>query len=102
MSLQALPLRKPSDLTDSHLLAADGSLLGPDYPLFASAAALFPFETAVGTNGVLWLRGSTIRQTIALGRALGAVDAGECRPEDVAVFMGKMELGGEEDEDESR
>lgn len=100
MPVPWLPARAPTpDDKPPTSLRRTFSLLNPDFPLLASIATLFPFETAVGTNGVLWLRAGTVRQTIALGRAVGAVDAGECAPEDVGALVGGWDLG---DEDESR
>lgn len=71
-------------------------MLNPSYPLLGSIATLFPFETAVGTNALLWIRASTVRQTIALGRAIRLVDEGECEVGDVLDLVGKWELDEQE------
>lgn len=40
-------------------------------------AAQFPFETAIGMNGRIWVKAGSVGETIALKRVIEAVDKGE-------------------------
>jgi len=52
-------------------------LLNPSFPLLPTLASQFPFETAVGLNGRIWLKAGSVSETIALNRVLEGCDAGE-------------------------
>jgi exosome complex component RRP40 len=52
------------------------SLLSSKHPLLPTLAAKFPFETAIGVNGRIWVKADTVGRTIALGRMIEAVDSG--------------------------
>lgn len=62
-------------------------LLLPTYPLLATVAARFPFETAIGMNGQVWVKAQEVKQTIALGRAIGEVDAGRIKVESLGQWL---------------
>ncbi|KAL9939724.1 hypothetical protein V8E36_001541 [Tilletia maclaganii] len=51
-------------------LGLASSLLHPSHPLLPRLAAHFPFEFAIGHNGLLWARASQPSQLIALGQIL--------------------------------
>jgi len=67
------------------------SLLHPTYPLLPLLAARFPFETAIGVNGQVWIRAATLTQTIALGRAIKEVDEGRIGAEAVGEWVDGLE-----------
>lgn len=50
------------------------SLLAPNAPIFKAMSASFPFETAVGMNGRVWVRGGSIKDTMVAIRALQACE----------------------------
>ena len=50
------------------------SLLNPEHFLLPLLGGRFPFESAVGLNGRVWVRAMEIRQTIAMARCIEAVD----------------------------
>ncbi|KDN51376.1 hypothetical protein K437DRAFT_233119 [Tilletiaria anomala UBC 951] len=56
-------------------LALASSLLVPSHPLLPSLSTQFPFEAAVGHNGIVWVRAATPRHVVAVGKVLEA--AGE-------------------------
>lgn len=56
------------------LLAGKGGSGGEG--LFKLVAGMFPFEAAVGSNGVVWVRGSEVRHVLALGKVLEVADGG--------------------------
>ncbi|KAL7415414.1 hypothetical protein BDY24DRAFT_382887 [Mrakia frigida] len=66
-------------------------LLHPTYPLLPLLAARFPFETAIGVNGQVWIRAGTVTQTIALGRAIKEVDEGRIGAEAVGQWVDTLE-----------
>lgn len=45
------------------------------HSLLATISSFFPFEAAIGANGVIWLRADTSAQLIALRKVLAAADA---------------------------
>ncbi|KAK0520225.1 exosome non-catalytic core subunit rrp40 [Tilletia horrida] len=51
-------------------LGLASSLLHPSHPLLPRLAAHFPFESAIGHNGLLWARAAQPSHLIALGRVL--------------------------------
>ena len=54
--------------------AAVLSLLDPEHFLLPLLVGRFPFESAVGLNGQVWVCAKEIRQTIAMARCIEAVD----------------------------
>ena len=46
----------------------------PKHQLLPRIAAHFPFEAAVGLNGLVWTRTGTAQQGVALGQLLAAAD----------------------------
>ena len=50
------------------------SLLDPEHFLLPLLGGRFPFESAVGLNGRVWVCAKEIRQTIAMARCIEAVD----------------------------
>lgn len=54
--------------------AAVLSLLDPKHFLLPLLGGRFPFESAVGLNGRVWVCAKEIRQTIAMARCIEAVD----------------------------
>ena len=54
--------------------AAVLSLLDPEHFLLPLLGGRFPFESAVGLNGRVWVCAKEIRQTIAMARCIEAVD----------------------------
>lgn len=60
-------------------------LMTPKNPILPTLAVQFPFETAIGLNGRIWIKAGTISQTIALKLVLEGVDSGE-------IGEGKAEL----------
>lgn len=52
-------------------------LLNPKFPLLPLLAAHIPFETAIGLNGRVWFKASSVEGTIALQRIIEAVDSGD-------------------------
>lgn len=67
------------------------SLLHPSYPLLPLMAARFPFETAIGVNGQVWIRAGSISQTVALGRAIKEVDEGRVEAESIGEWVDKLD-----------
>lgn len=63
----------------------DGRLLSPKHPLLPSLATHIPFETAIGLNGRVWFKTERVEQTIALGRVVEAVDAGELETDKASI-----------------
>lgn len=51
------------------------ALNNPKHTLLARVAAHFPFEAAIGLNGLVWVRTATPEHAIALGAILRAADA---------------------------
>jgi exosome complex component RRP40 len=51
-----------------------GSMLMPSHPLLPALSTNFPFEAAVGHNGIVWVRAAGPRQLIAFGKVLEAAD----------------------------
>lgn len=60
-----------------HGLTVRYRLLSPKHPLLQTLAAQFPFETAIGMNGRIWVKAGSVGETIALKRVIEAVDKGE-------------------------
>ncbi|SOV05231.1 related to RRP40 - protein involved in ribosomal RNA processing, component of the exosome complex [Ustilago sp. UG-2017a] len=56
------------------LLAGKGGRGGEG--LLKLVAAVFPFEAAVGANGVVWVRANETRHVLALGKVLDAAEVG--------------------------
>jgi exosome complex component RRP40 len=54
--------------------------------LLPTLAAHFPFETAIGMNGRVWVKAASVGEMIALHRILKGVDDGE-----VAVEKGELD-----------
>lgn len=50
------------------------SLLRPSHPLLPLLAAHFPFESAIGANGIVWIRTTSPLQFIAAKLVLEAAD----------------------------
>lgn len=67
------------------------SLLHPSYPLLPLLAARFPFETAIGVNGQVWIRAESITQTVALGRAIKEVDEGRVQADAIGDWVDKLD-----------
>jgi exosome complex RNA-binding protein Rrp4 len=82
-----------SSLPSSPLLytLSNHSLLSPSYTLLPTLASRFAFETAIGTNGELWLRATTLIQTIALGRVIAQVDEGRLEPDQAGEWIDQIE-----------
>lgn len=55
-------------------LALAQSLNRPKHTLLQRIAAHFPFEAAVGVNGLVWTRAATAPQSVVLGQLLEAAD----------------------------
>lgn len=55
-------------------LALARSMHRPKHQLLPRIAAHFPFEAAVGLNGLVWTRTGTAQQGVALGQLLAAAD----------------------------
>jgi exosome complex component RRP40 len=66
-------------------LTIPGRLLSPKHPVLPVLAAHIPFETAIGLNGRIWLKATSVNQTIALKRVIEGVDAGEIAADKAAV-----------------
>lgn len=67
------------------------SLLSSSYPLLPLLGPRFPFETAIGTNGQVWIRAGSITQTIALGRAITEVDEGRVEVDAIGEWVDKLD-----------
>lgn len=67
------------------------SLLVPTYPLLQAIAARVAFECAIGTNGQVWLKASSIKGTIAVGRVIQEVDGGRLEVESVGEWLDGLE-----------
>ena len=50
------------------------SLLDPKHQLLQEVAAHFPFETAIGINGVIWVHAASSKQAITIGQVLHRAD----------------------------
>ncbi|WFD04530.1 exosome non-catalytic core subunit rrp40 [Malassezia obtusa] len=52
------------------------ALYNPKHTLLSQVATHFPFEAAIGLNGLVWVRAATPEHVVALGAILRAADAG--------------------------
>ncbi|PWY99871.1 hypothetical protein BCV70DRAFT_200785 [Testicularia cyperi] len=50
------------------------SLLRPNQNLLKHVAGQFPFEAAIGQNGAVWIRASSAKHVVAVGKVLQAAD----------------------------
>lgn len=75
------------------------ALYNPKHTLLAHVASHFPFEAAIGLNGLVWVRTATPAQAVALGAVLRAADAAEApaerMDEDTDAPAGRARLRGE-------
>jgi len=69
-------------------------LLDPKHFLLPFLGSRFPLEVAVGTNGRVWISSKEIKQTIAIGRCIEAVDSdgGELDESGVKTFVNTLDL----------
>ncbi|RXK41606.1 hypothetical protein M231_01105 [Tremella mesenterica] len=56
-------------------------LLKPKYPLLLALASQVKFEIAIGLNGRIWLKASSVGETIALKRVIAGVNEGKVKVE---------------------
>lgn len=56
--------------SSTEVLFSYSSLLDRKHPLLSQVAAHFPFETAIGMNGLIWVRAASPKQVVAIGQIL--------------------------------
>ncbi|WFD00891.1 exosome non-catalytic core subunit rrp40 [Malassezia yamatoensis] len=74
------PLREVSMVWPIRLGLAR-ALYNPKHTLLSRIASHFPFEAAIGLNGLVWVRTSTAEQAVALGQILQAAEGMKCDPD---------------------
>jgi exosome complex component RRP40 len=70
------------------------SLLDPDYFLLPLLGSRFPVDTAIGTNGRVWISAKEIKQTIIAARSIEAADpdGGGMDQNAIRKFIGTLDL----------
>ncbi|KAI0297729.1 exosome complex exonuclease RRP40 [Russula brevipes] len=70
------------------------SLLDPSYFLLPVLGSRFPLETAIGTNGRVWISAKEVKQTIAAARCIEAADpdGGGMDENAIKKFIGTLDL----------
>ena len=68
------PTPTDSDMLFPISLGLARSLLRPSHPLLPAIAAHFPFEAAVGHNGLVWVRAAHPKHVIAVNKVLQHAD----------------------------
>jgi exosome complex component RRP40 len=70
------------------------SLLDADYFLLPLLGSHFPLDTAIGTNGRVWISAKEVKQTIAAARCIEAADpdGGGMDQNAIKKFMGTLDL----------
>ena len=70
------------------------SLLDPDYFLLPMLGSRFPLDTAIGTNGRIWISAKEVKQTIAVARCIEAADpdGGGMDQNALKKFIGTLDL----------
>jgi exosome complex component RRP40 len=48
--------------------------MSADCPVLASLSSAFPFEVAVGMNGVVWVNSGSVKHTIVISNAITAAE----------------------------
>ncbi|CAD6892875.1 unnamed protein product [Tilletia controversa] len=82
-------------------LGLASSLLHPSHPLLPRLAAHFPFESAIGHNGLFWARTSQPSHLIALGRILERAEGiGKATTGRKGSAKEGMDVDDEDDEEE--
>jgi len=70
------------------------SLLDPSYFLLPVLGSRFPLDTAIGTNGRVWISAKEVKQTIAAARCIEAADpdGGGMDENAIKKFIGTLDL----------
>ena len=76
------------------LLTISPRLLDPQHFLLPLLGSKFPFESAVGMNGRVWVTAKEPRQVIAMARCIEAVDpdGGGMDMQDLKKFLGTLDI----------
>ena len=70
------------------------SLLDSNYFLLPLLGSRFPLDTAIGTNGRIWISAKEVKQTIAVARCIEAADpdGGGMDQNALKKFIGTLDL----------
>jgi exosome complex component RRP40 len=80
--------------TDYRISRRVYSLLDPSYFLLPLLGSRFPLDSAVGTNGRVWISAKEVKQTIAAARCIEAADpdGGRMDQNTIKKFIGTLDL----------
>jgi exosome complex component RRP40 len=79
-------------MVDYHSISIALRLLSPEYRLFEILSSRFPFETAIGINGRVWVSAKEPKHVIALARCIEAADEQNPTDSQLKSFIATLEI----------